>query len=327
MDLSKTDFLRLFVLLLGLHGTLRAEPNDCVLYEENRVDTLHYRVPQRAFFASASISTPLHYAETIGVNGSTVNTYDTTLLNSSLNVSYGVFDDFLISVTEGYLFKKNVTTTALPAGTATTTEASGFSDPTFSANYRYLGGLKGNYFGNGFLIVSPKSGTAKNSDSGQAGNNLNGSSSVNGGVNFYLVRDVHEFVIEASGTYRTTGSYTSSDPTNSSTSDAYFTWGFTGGYRYHFLDNFYASGSVTLTLAQTINYTFGNQVPVLTEQVSDPVNFSPTLEVGWRAFSGASFYVRYSRYGYARTITPSAGSTLNSIYSQTLISIGAGIQL
>jgi hypothetical protein len=77
-----------------------------------------------------------------------------------------------------------------------------------------------------------------------------------------------------------------------------------GTYRIHFLEDVFLEGATTMTLPYKISYSYPNQSPVYTEDATYPVDLSPSLELGWKAFANAFIYVQYTHNGFTRTITP-----------------------
>ena len=239
-------------------------------YEENRLDTLHYRVPKNHFNPSAQLSTHLHDFTTVTQAGQVTSTSALSNVSGGVGVAYGITDDFLVTLQENYVFKEN--TSHMPVGGAvSTTQSSGLSNPELHANYRYYGGLKGTMFASASFNITPNLGNAVIAEPTQNGNNLAGATSASLGTTGYLVfADVHEFSLNVAGIYTDSGSFFAQDSTNSYSLSSYWKFTLGGNYRLHFLDNFYASASAAVTFGFTNTYDYANRTPALTQDASRP---------------------------------------------------------
>ena len=319
-------FLLWFVGCATWNNSSAGDRTDSSSYEDNRIDTLHYRPPQKGINPVIELSTRLNDAETVTQSGQTTATVSRASFASSLGISYGVVDDFLVGISEGYLFSLASTRTAQPSGAVTNPQSLGLTDPTFHANYRYLGSLKGAFFGSAFLTLTPSVGAALVAGTIQTGNNLSGLTTVTGGTALYWVSGIHEWEAQATASYLSAGTFTAETTAGSYTTNSLFKFSLTAAYRLHLGDAFYLSGSVGATTPYTSILTYANQTPVLTQNADYPIILSPALTAGLRADSNVVLYVRYTHTSYARNLTPSSGTASTTNVALDLLYLGASVE-
>jgi len=299
----------LFLVGVVLTGAVRADEG---AYQENRLDVLHYRVPSAIFGLGVSVTPDLHDATTSYPGGSA--TYDDarTGFSSGVGLSFGVTDQLLVTLSESYL---SLTRNSLydPAGTTTTYQTQGFSDPTVQINFRYFGELTGRDFASAFVAVTPGIGNAQIATSTLSGNNISADTGVEFGTHYYHVAGIQEFGLEASLTYRTSGTF--SDPTGFplESNSSYWVADISAYYRIHFLDRFFLGASLELIPAHSIQYAILNAVPAVSEQDSYPWWISESVELGWLVTPALLVDATYSYSAYTETI--SYGSQASYLYT------------
>lgn len=287
-------------------------------YQENRLDALHYRIPKGSFFLSLAEGQFLNDKVTLSPGGG-IYTYHGFFLQG--NVGYGITDS--LSVTLGASMWNGTNPTA-----AATPYEMGDTYPMI--NYRYYGDLKGRAFGSAYVGVTPPWG----SQSSYANENSfnSGQTAVLFGTHWQWVKGVHEFGVDASGTYG--GAVTFTDSVHNgfynNTSNAFWYADLGGQYRYHFLERFFAAPFLSLQSPYSVTYNYPNESPVYQETHNYPWHLSEGIQFGWLICPTFGVSIAYTHDGYTKNVTPIASSGLSPTgysYNQDLLAIVLGLQL
>lgn len=211
-------------------------------YNENLIETLHYRAPQGHAQAGIRFGTSL--ADDTHWNWENTDIQDKSYSWSDvyLFASYGITD----------LLNFGVDDTGTMSNTASQdTSTTGWSDPTFYSSYRLFGGLKSDRFLTVELSFSPSTGTAVGQTETQAGNELHGDSRTTLALKGYRVFGRSEISTSGNLEYHSGGGFQYADGSGAYTWDPYTTTSLAGTYRFHIDDRLFAGGTLT------VNFPFG----------------------------------------------------------------------
>jgi hypothetical protein len=281
-----------------------AQEADITSYENNVIDSLHYRNAAKTFYTSLNLTTPIVRTEDIWTNGGKTHHFSRTSLTTTLEFSYGITDALLVGFAENYLISSNSTNNNIANGTFNTSSSTGISDPTFDISYRYLGTLTGKKFGTVYLDLTPALGKQQNPGTTSNGNNYAANSTIAVGTNLYWVAGVHEFSINPYLTYRTSGTFNRQSGA-SFTNNAYAFYGAAGSYRYHISERFYFS--TNLNIMAPYSEIFNN--PANTESDSFQYQVAETVTFGWKPAESWLFTAALSNTSSSDSITFNNGAT------------------
>jgi hypothetical protein len=284
-------------------------------YEENLLNTLHYRSAAGDKYLSLSAVTRLLSDETTTESGETVGTLSRTSWEAAMNFEYGWSDVLLFGIQADYSFGLGTMHTTEPSGVQNAYSSNGISDPTLHVDYRYWGGLTGTKFGSAYVNLTPAIGSQKNPDSTQTGNNLSGGSSVAVGTNLYWVLGAHEFGVAPALHFYTAGQYNDQNPANTSNFDSYFNANMVANYRYHVCKTFHIGGNINIIAPSSVTYVYGSRSNELSQTVKNPFNIEPTLTAGWLLRDNVVVSVQYSYNAYTTTTDQTSNTSPPSFSS------------
>ena len=177
------------------------------------------------------------------------------LINQTL--AYGLLNDLTIRLTMGYGINQR-DSTAATTGDVTTGNASGFSDPTFSATYRVLEALRSPVILDLTAFYSPDSIAAKSSGGGNDGTIARGGRSA--GVSLALGREMKSFTIAGTAAATDVGQQLTQLLSNgtSSQSDAHWSYDLGLNTQTRFTDRVSFNAGVSYTT--TADYAVSNLV-------------------------------------------------------------------
>ena len=306
-----------------------SEEQTASYYETNELGQLHYRVPSQHFLFLFGFDPDLHYSSSSSRNGQVTNNSTRSYFPTTLTLTYGFTDTFSIGVSEGYLFHSISTSTNATTGNVTNSASGGFSDPTLSANYRYLGALTGTSLANAYLNFTPSTGHRISASTTQPGNDLSGRSQVTFGSDYYWVKERHELSGGIAGILSFTGHSDTQNFNNNTTTDTYFYADFSGRYRLHLSELFYLNFAGTMYLPYSIHYNYYNVVTGETRDDSIPFRITPQFGVGLHPSPNTLLTVSYIYNGYGDnySLTRPTGTTpYSNTFAESALNVVVNFQ-
>ncbi len=303
----------LLILACLASTTAFAQESDHV-YEENRNDTLHYRVPRGHFQVNLGTDTFLRDHEDVfapsylspsivpTASGVPTSAAATTAAGLSLAMTYGLSDTWSISLSDRVSYAHTVTTPSSPdLGTRTSTNSGGPSSPTLSLSYRILGALHDKLFLAAGLGYTPSFGGLTLADSQQTGSQLSPWHTLSANLWFGAVIDTIEVSAQAVVRQQFAGTFTASTAAGSYTSAPFLSGTVDLGARLHFLDHFFASADLGLHFGNSITYTYPNNPFIRTHSMDTAPYMALACDFGWRINERTVVTVGYSHTELTRT--------------------------
>ncbi|PWU15785.1 MAG: hypothetical protein C5B49_11315 [Bdellovibrio sp.] len=313
-----------FLILAVLSGFSDFAAASEIDYSANLFDSLHYRSAAGSFYTSVNAATRLYEHEVQSQDGISTSDDDRSSWTSAVTFNYGISDLFQIGISETYLFGLSTRHTNDQNGNVTNSRAAGFSNPTFTFNYRYWGTLSGTNFANLYVNFSPTLGSHQDATATTTGNNLDGASAVTMGTNIYGVQGAHEWAIEPQITYTSNGTnIDSAKETNTNSVDPRWSYNLAGVYRYHFHEKLYLTATATLNGPTTQNSTYFNRNPVTSTSTTTNPYVSAAVAIGFVMSPSALLSLQYSINNRSQNINPSAATASSTSIQQQLMTVTA----
>jgi hypothetical protein len=297
-------------------------------YEQNYLTQLHFRTPGRDFLLNVDFLPDVYYESATYNNG--VESSHTTRDRFPLSAegTLGLTDLLSFSVGESYLFHSVQNTINETSGVQSSPATDGFSDPYFKLDYRYLGGLSGSSFGDGFVTLSPSVGDEQSAGSLQDGNNLRGGTTLEVGTDLYAVVSSNEFSFGGSWLYNASRNFDSGNPVADEVGDNYSTFNLRLRYRYHFNEFVFFQTQGTFYMPYSTHYGFYNSTNNKTEDDSYPIYIVPRLTLGGLLtnlflLTGSLYYTNYTR-SYTQS-TVSAMNSYSSVNHEVTLDLGVAL--
>jgi hypothetical protein len=299
-------------------------------YDQNYLDRLHFKTPGQDFLTTVDILPDVIDHSTTTSNGvqTSQSMRDRFLLTAG--ETYGITDLLSFNITESYLFRSVAATTNDITGVRTSPATSGLSDPSFNLNYRYLGGLVGSTFGDGFVTFSPSAGDNQGASTSQDGNNLRGDTSLQVGTDLYQVVSNNEFSLGGSWFYNTSKNIDSANPGNNEVGDNYSNFDVRLRYRLHFNEFVFIQAQGTFYMPYSTNETYYNSNNGRTVADSYPFYAVPRVTFGFlptnsTLLTAGVYYTNYTRnYTNSSNTTSSSNST---VYHEVTLDFGLSFLL
>jgi hypothetical protein len=244
----------------------------------NSLANLHYRPAKANVLTALDFLPDAFYRSYLPATDSTsFGTHAIYPLQAAVN--YGVMDNLSVGIADTYLFH-SLYETERP-GPFTDGSASGFSDITLNANYRYWGSLTGNMFADAIFSVSPGLGDSQGNTYPGGGNNLRGSSLYSFATTAYWVSGMQELSANGVIEYQNMANANSGTTATTTTKDSFWSGSLRGEYRYHVSSAFYADAAATFDVARTVNTNNQNISPTSVVATFRPCTLTPKLDFGY----------------------------------------------
>jgi hypothetical protein len=299
-------------------------------YEQNYLDRLHFRTPSQDLLTTFDFIPDVINHSTTSTDGVQTSQSMRDRFPITLGETIGVTDLFSVGASESYLFRSVQTNTNDITGVRTSPASSGFSDPTFRANYRYYGGLVGTTFADALINFSPSVGDNQGASTAQDGNNLRGNTSLELGTDLYHVVDSNEFSLGGSWLYSSSKNVDSANSVNDEVGSNLSNFDIRLRYRYHFNEFVFVQAQGTFYTPYTINNTFFNNQNGRAETDSYPFYAVPRVTFGYLPTNFTLFTAGVYYTSYTRDFTPSTNTTSSSnstIYHEVSLDFGVSFLL
>jgi hypothetical protein len=245
---------------------------------------------------------------------------DASYQTASLGLIYGAADGLRLGVSEGYLFDRNTQTTTVSTGKETSVSSNGFSDPSFSAAYRWLQSNPKGVYWDLDAAVTPAIGQKLSAVSGQTGNDLSGAWSATLSAPAYWLIEKNEFEAEPSVNHNFGGNVQGTSAANSTETSDYWTAALLLQDRFHCTRAFFIQPGITLNLPYS--YSTASQVPGAAS-TGHQVGFYVTPSVVFGYLVSPRFLVEasISYNGTETDASPPSGNDTEAPNSQTVASL------
>jgi hypothetical protein len=283
---------------------------DTQYFNNNLLDTLHFRVPKGDVLLEVRFGTSLNDYSNLLYQGQNSYNHSKSWSDAYVDVNYGISDNFLIGVSD-----KGTTSTDAQQnvnGGNSTYANSGWSDPNLFANFRFLGGLNNDHFASVGLAFSPSMGTAVGATSSSNGNELRGDSLAS------------ELSAKAAINYQMAGAYQNAAGKNGYTWSPYATYDLSGNYRYHISSKYFVGTGLVYNLPYQV---FASRNDGASQWVtSDDANLSPHLQVGWKITNNLVAKLDYYYSSNSYTTNYSSGTQASGSGGQQYMHVGLDSQ-
>jgi hypothetical protein len=287
-------------------GAAESDTADAMIFENNRIDTFHYRVPKKRFELEVSAQSPTSSTMTRMRDGGPLYDHTYSSIEGEAGFSYGISDRLLVRISENYLFNEMDTETYHATGSVQKYQLNGPSNPSLRLDYRFLGSLNGYAFSSVFVDYSPSTGNEINASSAGAGNHLPGLTSADVGFNLYWVDNAHEWFGLIYVTYQTAGTVDTPTVSNYETFNSAVRYESDFGYRYHFLKNGFVSGYLNFRSGYTLSEVFPTQSPVFTQDSDRSFVSIESVDLGWRTSEKTLVRISFSYQSATENLTPTS---------------------
>jgi hypothetical protein len=326
-------YVAVFVLALQAHRANAYEndsPQGRQNYEQNYLDRLHFRTPGQDLLSTFDFTPDILNDTVTTSNGVQTNQSMKDRFPISLGETLGITDLLSIGITEGYLFHSTQTNINDVTGVQSSPSSSGFSDPTFRANYRYFGSLVGSNFGDAFINFSPSVGDNQGASTSQNGNNLRGDTSFELGTDFYHVADSNEFSVGGSWLTYTSKNVDSANSINDEVGANFSSFDVRLRYRYHLNEFVFVQAQGTLYMPYSASYTYYNSTNNRAESDSYPFYAVPRVTLGYLPTNFVLYSLGVYYTGYTRNYTTSTNTSSSSntaVYHEVTLDFGVSFLL
>lgn len=205
---------------------------------------------------------------------------DTAYYRANLGLTYGVIDRLRLGVSETELFDQSVNSTNEKTGAQSTSDSHGFSDPTFTAAWRYAERRARGFYADAALSVTPALGHALAAGNGQDGNDLANAWNATLQAPFYWYLGRNELEAEAQASRDFGGLASGASAKTSTYTSPYWSGSALLQDRLHLTRAWFLQPGVTITLPYSY-HTHSQAAAAVDTQHQVGVYASPALTLGY----------------------------------------------